>query len=107
MDAAVRPLASNPDLRARLTEMQSRHEQAIDEVSPDRVIEAGFSAEGTERARALVRAFEEFIAEHKDEIAALQIIYSSPRVSPSPLGRGARGEEIIAPSRLMFSNNWR
>ncbi|HLO17516.1 MAG TPA: DEAD/DEAH box helicase family protein, partial [Anaerolineales bacterium] len=34
-DAAVRPLASNPDLRRRLAEMQSRHEQAIDEVSVD------------------------------------------------------------------------
>lgn len=49
-------MASNPDLRSRLAEMQSRHEQAIDEVSQDRVLEAGFSAEGTERARALVRS---------------------------------------------------
>jgi type I restriction enzyme R subunit len=79
LDAAVRPLASNPDLRRRLAEMQSRHEQAIDEVSPDHVIEAGFSAEGTERARALVRSFEAFIIEHKDEITALEIIYAIPR----------------------------
>ena len=79
IEDAVRPLASNPELRARLAEMQSRHEQAIDEVSVDTVIEAGFSAEGTERAQALVRSFEEFIAEHKDEITALEIIYSIPR----------------------------
>jgi type I restriction enzyme R subunit len=78
LDAAVRPLASNPDLRARLVEMATRHEQAIDEVSQDRVLESGFSAEGTERARALVRSFEQFIAEHKDEITALEIIYSIP-----------------------------
>jgi type I restriction enzyme R subunit len=78
VDAAVRPLASNPDLRARLVEMATRHEQAIDEVSQDRVLESGFSAEGTERARALVRSFEQFIAEHKDEITALEIIYSIP-----------------------------
>jgi len=84
MDAAVRPLAGNPDLRARLAEMQSRHEQAIDEVSQDRVLDAGFSAEGTERARALVRSFEAFIAEHKDEITALQIIYSIPRRGGRP-----------------------
>ena len=76
MDAAVRPLASNPDLRARLTEMQARHEQAIDDVSVDTVIEAGFTDEAS---RLLVRSFEEFIAEHKDEITALQIIYSIPR----------------------------
>ena len=79
IEDAVRPLASNPELRARLAEMQSRHEQAIDEVSVDTLIEAGFSAEGTERAQALVRSFEEFIAEHKDEITALEIIYSIPR----------------------------
>jgi len=93
VEDAVRPLASNPDLRARLAEMQSRHEQAIDEVSQDRVLEAGFSAEGTERARALVRSFEEFIAEHKDEITALEIIYSIPRrdLTPPPLSPWERG----------------
>jgi len=75
IEAAVRPLASNPELRARLTEMQSRHEQAIDEVSQDAVIEAGFTDEAS---RLLVRSFEEYIAEHKDEVTALEIIYSIP-----------------------------
>ncbi len=78
IDTAVRPLASNPELRARLTEMQSRHEQAIDEVSQDAVIEARFTDEAS---RLLVRSFEEYIAEHKDEITALEIIYSIPRKS--------------------------
>ena len=93
IDAAVRPLASNPELRARLTEMQSRHEQAIDEVSQDAVIEAGFTDEAS---RLLVRSFEEYIAEHKDEITALEIIYSHPakRRSPlAPLLKG-RGEHL-------------
>ena len=89
MDAAVRPLAGNPDLRRRLEEMGTRHEQAIDEVSQDRVLEAGFSAEGTERARALVRSFEEFIKEHKDEITALEIIYSIPSRDAATLRPGA------------------
>ena len=88
MDAAVRPLASNPDLRIRLTEMQTRHEQAIDDVSVDTVIEAGFTDEAS---RLLVQSFEEFIAEHKDEITALQIIYSIPRPHPQPLSQKARG----------------
>lgn len=79
IEAAVKPLAGNPDLRARLVEMATRHEQAIDEVSADTVLEAGFSAEGTERARALVQSFEAFIREHKDEITALQILYSIPQ----------------------------
>jgi type I restriction enzyme R subunit len=109
LDAAVRPLASNSALRSRLAEMQSRHEQAIDEVSQDEVIEAGFSAEGTERARALVQSFEMYIAEHKDEITALEIIYSIPyrtaksvkntkkEVNPGDLGE-LRGEK----NRLTF-----
>jgi type I restriction enzyme R subunit len=96
MDAAVKPLASNPDLRARLIEMQTRHEQTIDEVSVDTVIEAGFSPEGTEKARALVKSFEQFIAEHKDEITALEIIYSIPR-NQNPLTtkdtKGTKGRE--------------
>jgi type I restriction enzyme R subunit len=92
IDAAVRPLASNPELRARLTEMQSRHEQAIDEVSQDAVIEAGFTDEAS---RLLVRSFEEYIAEHKDEITALEIIYSIPRrdLTPSPSLK-RRGEHL-------------
>ena len=76
IEDAVKPFASNPDLRARLIEMQARHEQAIDDVSVDAVIEAGFTDEAS---RLLVQSFEEFIAEHKDEITALQILYSIPQ----------------------------
>lgn len=76
---ALLPLASKPDLRVAILEMQSRNEQTVDAISVDRVLEAGFSAEDTERARDLVKSFEEFIADHKDEITALQIIYSVPR----------------------------
>jgi type I restriction enzyme R subunit len=89
IEAAVRPLASNPELRARLTEMQLRHEQAIDEVSQDAVIEAGFTDEAS---RLLVRSFEEYIAEHKDEITALEIIYSIPALTPSPSPKGRGGK---------------
>ncbi|MCJ7434379.1 MAG: hypothetical protein MUO77_12900, partial [Anaerolineales bacterium] len=90
IDAAVRPLASNPELRARLTEMQSRHEQAIDEVSQDELKEAGFTDEAS---RLLVRSFEEYIAEHKDEITALEIIYSIPygRGGSSGMAKASRG----------------
>lgn len=91
IDTAVRPLASNPELRARLTEMQSRHEQAIDEVSQDAVIEAGWSTD--ESAQLLVRSFEAYIAEHKDEITALEIIYSIPqgRGGSSGMAKASRG----------------
>jgi type I restriction enzyme R subunit len=79
MERAIRPLGANPRLRSRLADIHSHREQAIDEVSKDKVLESGFSTDGTEKARALVDSFEAFIIAHKDEISALQIIYSIPR----------------------------
>jgi type I restriction enzyme R subunit len=110
IDAAVIPLASNPELRARLTEMQSRHEQAIDEVSQDAVIEAGFTDESS---RLLVRSFEEYIAEHKDEITALEIIYSIPQNQKALTTKGTkntkekeeRGKNLGALSELRGEKN--
>ena len=40
--------------------------------------EAGFSAADTDRARATVESFRQFIEEHRDEITALQMIYAQP-----------------------------
>ena len=78
LDAAVEPLATNPELRERIVEVRRSYEQAIDETSKDRLIEAGYSKDATDRARATVESFERFIEEHKDEITALQILYSRP-----------------------------
>ena len=86
-EAAVRPLAANPALRNRLIEIKKSHEQLMDE-SPDAVTSAGFDDAATERARATVESFRAFIEEHKDEITALQILYS---LTPS-LSRGERGK---------------
>jgi type I restriction enzyme R subunit len=77
IEQAVRPF-DNPQLRQTLIAIQQRNEQIIDTVSVDRVREAGFSAADTERARATVESFLNFIAEHRDEITALQIIYGQP-----------------------------
>jgi len=75
---ALRPLAANPTLRERLIEARLRSEQAIDTVTRDDVLEAGYSEAARERATALTRSFAAFIAEHKDEITALQVLYSRP-----------------------------
>lgn len=74
---AVKPLCE-PKLREKILELQARADQVIDTVSADEVIEAGFDAEALEKARGLVQSFEQFIIEHKDEITALQILYSRP-----------------------------
>jgi type I restriction enzyme R subunit len=78
LDEAVEPLAANPAFRQKLLEVRRSYEQTIDEVSKDQVIEAGYSADATERAKATVRSFRQFIEDHKDEITALQVLYSQP-----------------------------
>ena len=75
---ALKPLAANPALREKILEVKKRAEQVIDNVSQDRLIEAGFSGDAKEHAKTLVRNFEDFIRKHKDEITALQILYARP-----------------------------
>jgi type I restriction enzyme R subunit len=78
LDAAVAPLATNPALRDRLVDLRRQQEQLIDEVSADDLIEAGYSQDATDRARETVESFERFLADNKDEITALQVLYSRP-----------------------------
>jgi type I restriction enzyme R subunit len=78
LDEAVAPLATNPEFRERLVELRRQQEQLIDATSGDELIEARYSKDATDRARETVESFERFIQENKDEITALQIIYSRP-----------------------------
>ncbi len=66
----------SPKLRNTLIEIKKKNEQIIDTVSKDVVIFAGFDEQAKEKARTIVDTFEKFIEENKDEITALQIIYS-------------------------------
>ncbi len=59
-------------------ELKKKSEQTIDVVSQDRVIYAGLDAQALEKAKGLVQSFEQFIKDHKDEITALQVLYSKP-----------------------------
>jgi type I restriction enzyme R subunit len=77
--AAVAPLAQKPAFRHAIEEVRRSFEQWIDEVSKDELLDAGMSAEAKEKAKLLVGAFERFLVEKKDEIAALQVFYSQPR----------------------------
>jgi type I restriction enzyme R subunit len=76
--ACATVLATNPALRNKLIELKKSYEQTIDTVTKDEVLEAGFSAAAKDKARSVVESFEKFIQEHKDEITALQILYSRP-----------------------------
>jgi type I restriction enzyme R subunit len=77
---ATRPFGT-PALREQLLKMKQKADLVIDVVTQDTLLHAGFS-EGSDRATALVQSFEQFIAQHKDEITALQILYSRPTRAP-------------------------
>ncbi len=78
LDEAAKPLASNPNLRNKLIEIKKSYEQTIDTVSQDQILEAGYSAQAKEKAKILVETFEKFIEDNKDQITALQVLYSRP-----------------------------
>ncbi len=75
---AAKPIASNPTLRNALLLVQKALDQVLDEVSKDEILEAGYSEAAREKAHNLVTSFETFLKENKDEITALQVLYSRP-----------------------------
>ena len=75
--AALKPFY-NPALRDRLVEIRRATEQVIDEVTQDVLIQAGFDADAMEKAKAAVEGFRAFIAENKDRIEGIQVLYSRP-----------------------------
>ena len=75
---AAAPLATNSALRDRLVDLKRRVEQTIDDVSKDAILEAAFSEAAREKAGSLVQSFEQFIRDNRDEITALQVLYSRP-----------------------------
>ena len=75
---ALQPLAGNSALREKLVEVRRSYEQAIDEASKDQLIINEFSKDAADRARAQVESWRQFIDDNKDEITALQVLYSQP-----------------------------
>jgi type I restriction enzyme R subunit len=78
IEEAVRPIADNPELRTKLVDIRRSYEQLIDEASKDVVVRADYSVDAADRARRTVESFRQFIEDHKDEITALQVLFSRP-----------------------------
>ena len=68
----------NPAVRNTLIDLRKKNEQIIDVVSKDVVLRAGWDAQEALKARGIIDTFRKFIEENKDELTALQIIYSKP-----------------------------
>lgn len=77
MRAALRPF-HDPKLRDAILATKRNLEQVIDEQSKDKLLRAGFDAAALEKARTMITSFRQFIDDHKDEIEALQVLYSRP-----------------------------
>jgi type I restriction enzyme R subunit len=77
MQAALKPF-HKATLRKAILDAQAENEQVIAEDEKDTVIRAGFDADVLEKARGLVKSFRQFLDDHKQEIEALQILYSRP-----------------------------
>ena len=75
---AAAPIVASPKFRQRLVDLKKSFEQIIDNITQDKVTVVGFTQDGRDRAASLVKSFEKFIEENKDEITALQILYSRP-----------------------------
>jgi len=67
-----------PGFRNTLMDVKKRSEQVIDTVSIDEVTFSGFDSKAKEKAENVVTTFKEFIEENKNELDALEIIYSKP-----------------------------
>jgi len=75
---AVQPLAANPAFREHLINVQRTFDQVIDEISIDELTRAEFAVDARARAAETIKSFRAYLDEHKDEITALQVLYSRP-----------------------------
>ena len=65
-------------LRKTILDVKSRNEQIIDDVSIDELLEAGFTEQVHNLDKKTIENWSEFIQKNRDQITALDIIYSKP-----------------------------
>jgi type I restriction enzyme R subunit len=75
--AACAPF-DKPELRDEIESARREREQLIDHINLDEVTFSGFSEQAEAQAKAVIQTFVDYIAQHKDEIAALGFFYQQP-----------------------------
>jgi type I restriction enzyme R subunit len=73
LDAAIKPIAANPELRNRILELRQMHDRVIDEVNKDVLLDA-YGVVDPDRARSVVEDWAAYLVEHRDEITAIQLV---------------------------------
>lgn len=66
------------ELNEYIENVRKAHEQKIDLLNPDELVNVGWDKDNKDKANEIVTAFKEWIESHKDEIVALQIFYGQP-----------------------------
>jgi type I restriction enzyme R subunit len=66
------------ELNDYIENVRKAHEQRIDLSNPDEIIKAGWDKDNKEKANEIVKDFEDWMHQHKDELLALQIFYNQP-----------------------------
>lgn len=82
ISAGVAPLTTNPELRRRILDIRRDKDLLFDQVSKDMVVDivrTDYAAVSRDR----IARFREYLAEHRDEIAALQVVHGSGSSRPS------------------------
>ncbi len=64
------------ELNDYIENVRKAHEQRVDILNPDELINAGWDKKNKEKANEIIQSFNEWINTHKDEIIALQLFYS-------------------------------
>jgi type I restriction enzyme R subunit len=75
--AACSPF-DQPALRDEIENARREREQLIDHINLDQVTFSGYSEQAATQAQAVIANFAGYIAQHKDEIAALGFFYQQP-----------------------------
>lgn len=74
VEKAIKPMFS-AELRNYLENVRKAHDQVIDNENLDAVISSGWDTDREGHAKEVIQTFRQFLADNKDELDALQIIY--------------------------------
>lgn len=66
------------ELNEYIENVRKAHEQKIDLLNPDEVINVGWDKDNKDKANQVISDFKAWIESHKDEVIALQIFYGQP-----------------------------
>jgi len=75
--AACAPFET-PGVRNTIVAIHKKNEQVIDTVSSDALLTADWDTQAAVKSRTVIDTFRKFIDENKNELTALQLIYSRP-----------------------------